>query len=131
MLSGASFGFETDDVQFILSVLRDGGRLEWDDGEYEKRKKAVRSILVGCSSEIWENDEFGFGLESDRRKEDPLFVKKGWNRIDSGFQLWGRGNDEESSEYSRPRGNDENTPSVDAFLASKGWNDIDSGFRIL
>jgi|EP00970_Alexandrium_tamarense_P000675 hypothetical protein len=129
MTSGGQIGFEAHDVQFTLAVLRDGERLEWEDGQYEKRKKAVRSILVGFSSEVWKNDEYGFGLMSEREKEDPLFLKKGWNRIDSGFRLWGGGDVNESDEYSSSR--DEADSSVDSFLASKGWNDIDSGFRLL
>mmetsp|Transcript_13049 Transcript_13049/g.26078 ORF Transcript_13049/g.26078 Transcript_13049/m.26078 type:complete len:1055 (+) Transcript_13049:229-3393(+) len=140
MLSGGSFGFEPDDIQFTLTVLQDASGLEWEDGQYEKRKKAVRSILVGCSSEVWKNDEFAYGLQStDKKKEadeDPLFVKKGWNRIDSGFRLWGGGNTEESLDWTRSpidgvEDGKSDLSAADSFLASKGWNDIDSGFRIL
>ncbi len=140
MLSGGSFGFEPDDIQFTLTVLQDASRLEWEDGQYEKRKKAVRSILVGCSSEVWKNDELAYGLQSiDEKKkeeEDPLFIKKGWNRIDSGFRLWGGGNSEESLDWAGApfdggKDGKSDSSAVDSFLASKGWNDIDSGFRIL
>ena len=123
MISGGPIGFQDDDVKFTLEVLRDGARLEWEPGQYEKRKRAVRGILVGCSSEVWKQDAFAFGLVSEQ-PEDPLFTKKGWNTIDSGFRLWGGGGDElQESEG--------DGAAVDSFLASKGWNDIDSGFRLL
>jgi hypothetical protein len=56
--------------------------------------------------------------------EDPLFVKKGWNKIDSGFRLWG-------GVKNKQQQIDGQSSSVDSFLASKGWNDIDSGFRLV
>ena len=119
MISGGPIGFNDDDVRFTLTVLRDGERLEWVGRQYESRKRAVRAILVGCSSEIWKNDEFAFGLMNEEDPLDPLFKKKGWNEIDSGFRLWGGGDGKEQEENS----------SVDSFLASKGWNDMNSGFR--
>ena len=117
---------EDDDVKFILTVLRDGARLEWQVGQYENRKRAVRGILMSCSSKIWKKDEFAFDLVGEKEPEDPLFAKKGWNKIDSGFQLWGGGNAQQTEE-----GDGDSSSSVDSFLASKGWNDIDSGFRLL
>ena len=128
MISGGPIGFEEEDVKFTLTVLRDGSHLEWEYGQYEKRKKAVRGILVGCSSEIWKNDEYAYGLVSEEQPEDVLFTKKGWNKIDSGFRLWGSGDDYDA--MIRQQNVDDNS-SVDEFLASKGWNDIDSGFRIV
>ncbi len=126
MTSGGPIGYIDDDVKFTLAVLKDGASLEWGKGQYEKRKKAVRGILVGCSSEFWKNDEFAFGLVSDV-PDDPLFRKKGWNKMDSGFRLWGGGGDDgEIQQQAERRGR-----STDAFLASKGWNDIDSGFRLI
>lgn len=122
MISGGPTGFNDDDVRFTLTVLRDGERLEWVGRQYERRKRAVRAILVGCSSEVWKNDDFALGLMNEDT-EDPLFKKKGWNEIDSGFRLWGGGND-------KMAGQGENS-SVDSFLASKGWNDMNSGFRLL
>lgn len=123
MISGGPIGFEDDDIKFTLMVLQDGARLKWENGQYEKRKKAVRGILVGCTSEIWKNDEFSFGLINEQ-PEDPLFVKKGWNKIDSGFRLWGGGSNKQQQIEGQ-------SSSVDSFLASKGWNDIDSGFRLV
>jgi len=126
MISGGPNGLEDDDVKFILTVLRDGARLEWQVGQYENRKRAVRGILMSCSSKIWKKDEFAFDLVGEKEPEDPLFAKKGWNKIDSGFQLWGGGNVQQTEE-----GDGDSSSSVDSFLASKGWNDIDSGFRLL
>ncbi len=77
---------------------------------------------VGCSSEVLKNDAFAFDLMNEDT-EDPLFKKKGWNEIDSGFRLWGGGNVKMAEQS-------ENA-SVDSFLASKGWNDMNSGFRLL
>ncbi|KAL7553554.1 hypothetical protein ACHAWF_016852 [Thalassiosira exigua] len=125
MISGGPIGFEESDVKFTLSVLRDSAHLDWGDGQYEKRKRAVRGVLVGCSSEIWKKDEFAFGLVSEE-PDDPLFEKKGWNKIDSGFRLWGGSGGVKEDDIWQQDGED-----VDSFLASKGWNDIDSGFRLL
>lgn len=127
MISGGPIGFEDEDIRFTLTVLRDGSRLEWEAGQFERRKKAVRGILVGCSSEIWKKDEFAFGLVSEQ-PDDPLFAKKGWNTIDSGFRLWGGGSGDASKKQSK---SEDDKSSVDSFLASKGWNTVDSGFRLL
>jgi hypothetical protein len=128
MTSGGPIGYIEDDIKFTLAVLKDGASLDWGKGQYEKRKKAVRGVLVGCSSEVWKDDEFAFGLVSDVG-DDPLFRKKGWNKMDSGFRLWGGGGDDgEIQQQGERRGRDSST---DAFLASKGWNDIDSGFRLI
>ena len=129
MSSGGPIGYTDDDIKFTLTVLKDGASLEWEKGQYEKRKKAVRGILVGCSSEIWKNDEYAFGLVSDI-PDDPLFRKKGWNKMDSGFRLWGGGDDDGDIQLQAEKRSGDSS-SVDAFLASKGWNDIDSGFRLI
>jgi len=122
IISSRPTGINDDEVRFILAVLRDGERLEWLGRQYERRKRAVRAILVGCSSEVLKNDAFAFDLMNEDT-EDPLFKKKGWNEIDSGFRLWGGGNVKMAEQS-------ENA-SVDSFLASKGWNDMNSGFRLL
>lgn len=127
MIGDGSVGFKDEDVKFTLSVLRDGSCLEWEGDQYEKRKRAVRSIL-SCSSDIWKTDEFAFDLMKEPEPEDPLFTKKGWNTIDSGFRLWGGGGNNHVVESADGEG--DNSP-VDSFLASKGWNNIDSGFRLL
>lgn len=121
MTNGGPRGFEESDIQFTLQVLRDGDKLQWEGNQYQKRKKSVRSVITACSSEIWKNDK-EYGL-IETIPDDPLFLKKGWNKIDSGFRLWGGG---EGSDVDL----DKQAP-VDEFLASKGWNDMDSGFRFL
>ena len=94
------------DVRFLASVLRDAEALTWAEGQLERRKRAVQTIMTGRKEE-----EFTV--------EDELFQKKGWNRVDSGFSLWGR-----TSAEPKPKSGDD-------FLQSKGWNDVDSGFRII
>ena len=143
MISGGPIGFDDEDVKFTLTVLRDGAQLQWDTGQYEKRKRVIREILLGCTSEVWKTDEWAFfGLDGSSSSsnqqqqqqqqqlvEDPLFAKKGWNKIDSGFRLWGGGipklTIDGPQSLSTP-----SSSSMDTFLASKGWNDIDSGFRL-
>ena len=122
MISVGPNTYNDGEIRFILSVLQDGKSLEWEGRQYERRKRAVRAILVGCSSEVLKNDDFAFDLMNELA-EDPLFKKKGWNEIDSGFRLWGGGDDKVAVEGEEA--------SVDSFLASKGWNDMDSGFRLL
>lgn len=120
MTSGGPRGFEEPDVKFTLQVLRDGEQLPWEGNQYAKRKKAVRAVLMACSSEVWKNDEL-----VNNEPDDPLFLKKGWNKIDSGFRLWGGGDGGVDAEEEKSSGG------VDEFLAKKGWNDMDSGFRII
>lgn len=91
-------------------MLADGSLLEWETGLFEKRRKAVRDILVGS----W-ND-------AATSPEDKLFAKKGWNTIDSGFRLWGGGIQQDDTRQEKV---------IDEFLLSKGWNEVESGFRIL
>ena len=122
--SGSPVGIEEDDIRFLLLVLRDGSLLEeWEPGQYAKRKRAVRAVLVSSPRfrDIARRDDFASGIVSEEQPVDPLFRKKGWNSIDSGFSLWGARGEMEADEGQQP---------VDSFLASKGWNDIDSGFRL-
>ena len=121
MISCEPAGLSEIEIRFTLTVLQDGQFLDWKSRQYERRKRAVRAILAGCSREVWKNDEFAYGLMNENT-EDPLFKKKGWNEIDSGFQLWGSGDDKFAEQA-------ENA-SVDDFLSSHGWNDVNSSFRI-
>ena len=108
VLSG---GFIDDEIaRFVEEVLADGSRLKWETGLFEKRRKAVRDILVGS----WK--------DAATTPEDKLFAKKGWNTIDSGFRLWGGGIQQDDTRQEKV---------VDEFLASRGWNTVESGFRIL
>jgi hypothetical protein len=125
MTRGGRLGFQKKDIQFTLRVLSDAESLPWRQGELEQLKQDVRSVMIGRMSEVWQEnqDYYGANLEP----EDDLFKKKGWNKLDSGFRLWG--GDGDSISYS-----DDKKPStaepIDDFLASNGWNDFDSGFRL-
>jgi hypothetical protein len=124
MIIGGPMGIDDSDLQFTIEVLRDAKKLDWEAGQFETRNRAVRGVLVGRMSEVWKEnaDDYGMGFSNDN-EEDQLFKKKGWNKVDSGFRLWGGGNavDKQSRK----------SEAVDDFLKSKGWNDVDSGFRII
>ena len=94
-----------------MAVLSDAKKLNWRRGELEKREIAAKGILMGRRSS-----------SKDEEKLDPLYEKKNWNKINSGFRLWGGSSFE--GEKAKKTG-------VDEFLESKNWNDIDSSFRIL
>jgi hypothetical protein len=122
MVSGGnSIGINDDDVRFTMNVLSDAKNLNWSRGELKKREMAVKGIFMGRISEAWKEDETRYGLGTEKTI-DPLFKKKNWNQIDSGFRLWGGGNFDGSEKKNAP---------VDKWLESKNWNDIDSSFRIL
>lgn len=129
MTKGGRIGLKTSDIQFVVQVLKDASSLEWKNGDLEQRKQTVRAIMVGRMSEVWKvkEDYYGMNVESVvEEEEDELFRRKGWNKVDSGFRLWGGGD-------SLRLGQDQKRPKseqIDDFLASKGWNDVDSGFRL-
>jgi hypothetical protein len=104
--SANSLGYQETDASFASLVLRDASTLEWPHGYLERRKSLVQKVFRGKMNDSWKDSH------------DPLFKKKNWNTIDSGFKLWGQN----APETKKP---------VDAFLESKDWNDINSGFRIL
>lgn len=124
MTRGGRLGLQKKDIQFTLQVLRDAESLPWEQGQLEHLKQEVRGIMIGRMNEVWKANEDYFGLKLE--PEDELFKKKGWNKLDSGFRLWG--GDGDSISYSdKPKAAEE---PIDEFLASKGWNDVDSGFRL-
>jgi pentatricopeptide repeat protein len=128
MISGGnSLGVNDEDARFTMTVLSDAKKLSWRRGELYKREIAVKGVFMGRISEVWKEDEKKYGMksnsENEEKKLDPLFQRKNWNKIDSGFRLWGGGNFEGKSTKSKSE--------VDEFLESKNWNDIDSSFRIL
>lgn len=152
MVSGGnSLGINDEDIRFTTTVLNDAKNLDWKRGEYRKRQMAVKGIFMGRLSEAWKEDEQGYGMNNSRSKVrssspkmknkkeaiDPLFQKKNWNQIDSGFKLWGgggvgnSGGEETGSSANSPTSKSKNNDGVDEFLESKNWNDIDSSFRIL
>jgi hypothetical protein len=119
--NGSNGSLRASDVRFVAGVLRDAEKLEWGEGQLERRKRAVQTIMTGRFALAWEEESGLYGLTSVDEYEDELFKKHGWNRVDSGFSLWGA---------SLGRGNQKENDSDD-FLQSKGWNNVDSGFRII
>ncbi len=129
MISGGnSLGITDEDVNFTKKVLSDAKHIQWKRGELYKRQMVVKGVFMGRLSEVWKEDELKYGMKSDTQKNivrDPLFEKKNWNQIDSGFRLWGGARSFQEVEPKRSK------KKVDEFLESKNWNDMDSGFRIL
>ena len=117
--NGGVGGLTAGDVRFVAGVLRDAEKLDWREGQLESRKSAIQTVMTGRIADTWEEEASLFGLLDDS-ESDTVFKRHGWNKVDSGFQLWGAKLAE--SNQQRPK---------DAFLASKGWNDVDSGFRII
>ena len=138
------YRLDDKDIRFIYAVLRDAKKLEWTSPQHlERRERVVNALFLNRMNQLWKED--GFTRDMDP-VEDPLFQKKKWNRIESGFRLWGStttttsntGSNRSSyvgtetltsnrNEKSKIRKKDE----VDKFLESKKWNDIDSSFRII
>ena len=120
MVSGGnSLGLEAKEIEFTLSVLRDAKKVGYSSKQMRSRERAVKAILIGRTSEVWKLDENRYGMSES--VIDPLFKRKKWNQIDSGFRLWGGGRKKSKQE----------TAKKDTFLESHSWNDIDSSFRIL
>jgi pentatricopeptide repeat protein len=127
MIRGGRMGLQKKDIQFILQLLSDAEGLKWLPGQFQRRKQAVRAVMIG-RSEVWKENEGIYGMGPE--VEDELFKKKGWNKVDSGFRLWGGGKDDPSIRDVPPTNKGDAPSSVDEFLAAKGWNDVDSSFRI-
>jgi len=127
MVRGGRIGLNKRDIQFARAVIRDAEKLDWEPGQFEKRRQSVGAVLIGRVSEVWKENESWYGMGPAEEVEDELFKKKGWNKVDSGFRLWGGGLDEVATRKIGP----ESEGVVDEFLASKGWNDVDSSFRII
>jgi hypothetical protein len=127
VVRGGKIGLQQEDIQFALAVIRDSEKLDWEPGQFERRKQSARAVLIGTVSEVWKENEKWSGMAAtDDGVEDKLFRKKGWNKVDSGFRLWGGGLNRENDVATRRSGR-----VVDEFLASKGWNDVDSSFRLI
>jgi hypothetical protein len=115
-------GVQASDARFVAGVLRDASRLDWNDGQLERRRLAIATSMRKYVARAWDEESELFGLRKDEpaisAKED-IFERHGWNKVDSGFRLWGARIDVEPP--AQP----------DNFLQSKGWNNVDSGFRII
>ena len=105
------------DMHLVASVVRDAEKLKWRPNQLERRKRAIQEVITSRSGVLnsWSGEDDDI-LRQEVKSEDPLFKRKGWNSVDSGFRLWG---------------DQGNQPSGDEFLDSKGWNNVDSGFRII
>lgn len=116
---------EKKDGHLVASLIRDAEKLPWGANQLERRKSAIQQVLNSRSGFLaaW-SDKDDDMLRQAVTSEDALFKRKGWNRVDSGFRLWGGGRMD-----IEPDGQDKGA--VDEFLESKGWNDVKSGFRII
>ena len=111
------------EIRFIAGVLRDAEKLYWPEGQLEKRKLSINMVMTGRIAKTWEEEASLYGLtestEEEEEEDNSLFKEHGWNKVDSGFKLWGA-----------RKISDSESPN-DIFLQSKGWNSVDSGFRII
>lgn len=120
METSRACGVQASDARFVAGVLRDAEKLDWGEGQLDRRKWAIESAMNKHVANAWEEEAELYGLwkidSSTKTSGDNMFERHGWNEVDSGFRLWGAGKKES-----------ENT---DDFLESKGWNDMNSGFRV-
>ena len=116
---GRNSGLQKSEILFVATVIRDAEKLAWDDGQLLKRQRAVKSVIGSRGREFWRDEADFQGFKREEELEDELFKRHGWNKVDSGFRLWGGG------------AREDNRPKQDGFLQSKGWNNVDSGFRII
>lgn len=114
-------GVQAADARFVAGVLRDAEKLDWDEGQLDRRKMVVSSAMKKHVANAWEEEAELYGLwkrdSSIKKSDENMFERHGWNEVDSGFRLWGAGKKESDH-------------TADDFLQSKGWNDMDSGFRL-
>jgi len=103
---------QKSNIQFALELVKDASKLDWTPEQLGRRKRVLLAVLEEHSDSLTDMER---SLLHDGKLRD-LLDKKGWNKVNSGFRLFGNG---KSTEYSD-----------DEFLASKGWNDVDSGFRL-
>lgn len=120
---------EKKDIHLVACLLRDAEKLDWREGQLERRKRAVQRVMSNPSRRpnAWrDDDDDDLLLRRTVQTEETLFKRKGWNKVDSGFRLWGGGRADVKGFDLQQREKE-----VDEFLKSKGWNDVDSGFRII
>eukprot|EP00532_Pseudo-nitzschia_australis_P007193 CAMPEP_0168165568 /NCGR_PEP_ID=MMETSP0139_2-20121125/1558_1 /TAXON_ID=44445 /ORGANISM="Pseudo-nitzschia australis, Strain 10249 10 AB" /LENGTH=990 /DNA_ID=CAMNT_0008082697 /DNA_START=307 /DNA_END=3276 /DNA_ORIENTATION=- len=106
-------GVQASDARFVAGVLRDAEKLDWEEGQLDRRKMLVESAMNNHVANAWEEEAELYGLwkkDGSRRKSDDnsMFERHGWNKVDSGFRLWGPGKKETER-------------TTDDFLESKGW----------
>lgn len=119
METSRACGVQPADARFVAGVLRDAEKLDWDEGQLNRRKMVMASAMKKHVANAWEEEAELYGLwkrDGSTGNDNNMFERHGWNEVDSGFRLWGAGKDSDSN--------------ADDFLQSKGWNDMDSGFRV-
>jgi pentatricopeptide repeat protein len=105
------------DIYFIAAILNDAETLSWSPGQLERRKRVARGMLGPRLQSLFNDENF---LDSLLVPEsDDWFERKGWNRVESGFNVFGRPSSATGSRRSK-----------DKFLDDNGWNSVDSGFRL-
>ncbi len=102
-------------VVLIAEVLQDAELLFWDEGQLNRRRRAIRAIMLESFGNVLRSNDPVFDLIPTSYSENDLFDRKGWNQVNSGFRMWGP--------------TDSNKE--DNFLKSHGWNDVDSTFRLI
>jgi len=83
-------GLDKRDIDFTKRVLKDAEELDWPSGYLPRSRRAIKRILLSRVSDA----QVGNGSNHGGRYggvDDPLFIKKGWNKIDSGFRVWNVG----------------------------------------
>lgn len=120
-----SANLSRNEAVFTKMVLQDAELLTWEKDQLGRRKRAVQTVFADLLRDNRKGDKDMERLLSSDGMDD-LLERKGWNKVDSGFSLWGRiGTNSESSSQTNK------DITVDKFLSKHGWNDVDSGFRIL
>jgi hypothetical protein len=112
-----ALGLHEIDAYFVREVLQDAKKLKWPVGYLERREKTAHSVFRKQFHDIWQDDQDTI--------VDPLFKKKNWNKIDSGFRLWSNTGTTDSKDKV-----DQGRKAEDPLFKKKNWNQIDSGFRI-
>jgi hypothetical protein len=116
-------GVHSSDARFLARCLRDAEELSWGNGQLEQRKRVVELAMTKQTTNAREEESSLYGLRNNdlrSKQQSAVFQRHGWNKIDSGFRLWGAG-----------KKNHNQAAVSDHFLMSKGWNEMDSGFRII
>jgi PPR repeat len=109
-------------VMLIAEVLQDAELLFWDDGQLNRRRRAIRAIIFESFGNALRPNDPVFDLIPTSYSDDDLFDRKGWNQVHSGFRMWGP---TVAMREAKPRNHG------DEFLKSHGWNDVDSTFRLI
>jgi hypothetical protein len=71
-----------DDIVFLLTVLKDADSLSWDEGQLERRKRAVRAVIMSRIRELGNDRRKQLGMlkldadeSEDDEEEDELFAR--------------------------------------------------------